>query len=146
MKVLEELNIKNFALIDELHLDFGEGLNILTGETGAGKSIVIGAVSAVLGEHLSGEYIRSGEKKAQVEGSFKISSNKTVRTILSEMGIEEEELILSREITSSKKSSYRVNGRMVTLSTLKKISQGLVDLHGQHEHQSLLIVDNHLYL
>lgn len=145
--MLEELNIKNFALIDELHLDFGEGLNILTGETGAGKSIVIGAVSAVLGEHLSGEYIRSGEKKAQVEGSFKISSNKAVKTILSEMGIEEEEeLILSREITSSRKSSYRVSGKMVTLSTLKKVSQGLVDLHGQHEHQSLLIVDNHLHL
>ncbi len=149
--MLVELNIKNFAIIDELHLRFSPGFNVLTGETGAGKSIIIDAVSTLLGGRAESEYIRSGTDESQVEGIFRLDEamQAAILPLLKEDGLEGEDektLILAREIRRSGRNICRVNGRAVTLGTLERIAQRLVDIHGQSEHLSLLRVREHVNL
>lgn len=146
--MLLHLNIHNIALIDEVSIELGEGLNILTGETGAGKSIIIDSINAVLGDRVSKEIIRTGSDKALVEAVFQIDVEQ-IKDILDEMGMEPEEggiLILSREIAQSGRNTSRVNGKMVAASFLKAIGERLIDLHGQYDNQSLLKTDNHIEL
>ncbi|MEG6565849.1 DNA repair protein RecN [Thermoanaerobacterium saccharolyticum] len=142
------LNIKNIALIDEAEIDFDDGLNILTGETGAGKSIVIDSMTLLLGGRANKDIIRNGAQKATVEGVFLVDSNTDViHKILDEAGIEHEDddtLIISRDITENGRNYCRVNGRIVPLSFLSKLGTYLVDILGQHEHQFLLDSSKHL--
>jgi DNA repair protein RecN (Recombination protein N) len=149
--MLLELSIFNFALIDSLNIEFNKGLNILTGETGAGKSIIIDALGLVLGQRASRDNIRQGQDRMIVEALFCTSTkNKDhINMILKENGIDIEEdssIIMSREVLSSGKNTCRVNGRMVTLSIMKQLSELLIDIHGQHEHQSLLHWEMHIGL
>lgn len=143
--MLKELRIKNYAIIDELNIDFKPGLNILTGETGAGKSIIIESLGLILGERASDESIRSGEDSAAVEAVFDISQIKKIREILAKSGIETEdnEIIIKRQISRSGKNRSYINGNAINLSSLKDIGNMLVDVHGQHEHQTLLYPENH---
>jgi DNA repair protein RecN (Recombination protein N) len=146
--MLLQLDIHNIALIDEVNIELIDGLNILTGETGAGKSIIIDSINAVLGERVSRDIIRTGTDKALVEAVFEIN-NENFKDIFEEMGMEPEEdntLILSREISQSGRNTCRVNGKMVSLSLIKVIGERLIDLHGQHDNQSLLKVENHIDL
>lgn len=149
--MLVELNIKNFAIIDELNLRFSPGFNVLTGETGAGKSIIIDAVSTLLGGRAESEYIRAGADESQVEGIFHLDETRqaAILPLLQEDGLggeDAETLILAREIRRSGRNICRVNGRAVTLSILEQIAQRLVDIHGQSEHLSLLRVREHVNL
>lgn len=149
--MLLELNISNFALIDSLKLEFYGGLNILTGETGAGKSIIIDALSLILGQRANRENIRFGKDKSIVEALFQIPPrNKSkIENLLNKNGIEIENdstIILTREILSTGKSICRINGRLVTLNLIKKLSEMLIDIHGQHQHQSLLHWETHIDL
>ncbi len=141
--MLNRLIIKNIALIDALEVEFSDGLNVLSGETGAGKSIIIDSVNLVLGERADRELIRTSAQSASVEAWF--GDVRDVDDILSEQQIETDgELVLSRELMASGKNVCRVNGTLVTLSVLKALSDRLVDIHGQHEHQSLLSEKNHM--
>ncbi len=145
--MLQTLSIKNIALIERLELSFSKGFHVLTGETGAGKSIIIDAVNFVLGERANRDLIKSGAEKAFVEALFDISQSPEILERLEELGIEhqiEDNLIISRELNLSGKSVCRVNGTLVNLSSLKTVTDLLVDIHGQHEHQSLLDVSSHL--
>lgn len=144
--MLQQLLIKNIALIDELSLELGSGFNVLSGETGAGKSIIIDSLNLVLGERADKELVRTGTQKARVEGIFNIENNSIVRELLEECGIDADEdiLIVVREISADGKSVCRINGNAVTLNVLKKIADKLADIHGQHEHQTLLRKENHL--
>jgi DNA repair protein RecN (Recombination protein N) len=143
--MLLKLNIKNFAIIEDIEINFKENLNILTGETGAGKSIVIDAVSAILGEQLGEEYIKSGKSSACIQALFEVK-DKELEKFLSEAGVYSgENLIIEREIFP-KKNYYRINGKLVNSSLVKKISQKLIDIHGQNQHNSLLYPENHLIL
>lgn len=147
--MLHELSISNFAIIDQVRLTFAPGMNVFTGETGAGKSIIIDAVSALLGGRLSGEtVIRTGAERAIVEGIFALTPAEAglLRPALEELGLDEGdgELILSRELTRSGRNICRVNGRAVTVAALEQLGQRLVDIHGQGEHLSLLRVREHL--
>ena len=144
--MLIELSIKSFALIDDLTLQLQPGLSVLTGETGAGKSITIDALSAALGERVSAEMIRSGAAAATVDAVFDAADSPRALAAAREAGLAEEDdplLVLSRQITPGR-SQCRVNGRPVTLSVLQDISRHLVDVHGQHEHQALIHEENHL--
>lgn len=144
--MLTELSIENFALVDRLRLVFVPGLNILTGETGAGKSILMDALNLVLGERMSAEVVRHGADKARVEAVFAVDDNNPrLGEILETTGIEPEDglLLLGRELSATGRGTARVNGRPVTVATLKAIGDALVDIHGQHEHQSLLAVERH---
>ena len=145
--MLVVLNIKNFALIQELSVEFGAGFNILSGETGAGKSILIDTIDYVLGGKFSKDLIRYGEDKTYVEAIFDIE-NDEIYTLLNDLNIEADELlIVSRETTISGKSIIKVNGKTIVLSQLKKIREKLLDIHGQHQNQSLLSKGTHiLYL
>lgn len=145
--MLIQLDIQNIALIDKLSLEIGQGLNVLTGETGAGKSILIDSINAVLGERVSKELIRNGKDKAIVEAIFQYD-NALVDQILEQSGIEAEDgnLILSREISLSGKNTCRINGRLVNVSMLKQIGELLLDIHGQHDNQSLLKTETHIDL
>ncbi|SNX55377.1 DNA repair protein RecN [Thermoanaerobacterium sp. RBIITD] len=142
------LSIKNIALIDEAEINFDEGLNILTGETGAGKSIVIDSMMLLLGGRANKDIIRNGTDKATVEGIFLINSNKDIiYGILTEAGIDYEDddtLIISRDITANGRNYCRINGRIVSLSFLNKLGSYLVDILGQHEHQFLLDSSKHM--
>lgn len=147
--MLVELDVSNFAIIDELKLDFSPGLNVLTGETGAGKSIIIDAVSTLLGGRADSTMIRSGADEARVEGAFHLggATKEAVLPLLQKDGLEgddENVLVLAREIRRERRSICRVNGRAVTLGTLESIGQYLVDIHGQTEHLSLLRVREHI--
>lgn len=143
--MLLKLNIKNFALIENLEIDFQKNLNILTGETGAGKSIVIDAISTLVGESAGEDNIKEGKSSAVIQAIFEIKDEK-IKQMLKSSGISEEEiLIIEREIFP-KKSYYRINGKLVSASSVKKISKRLLDIHGQHQHQSLLNIENHLIL
>jgi DNA repair protein RecN (Recombination protein N) len=147
--MLAELRVSNLALIDDLKLTLGAGLNVLSGETGAGKSIVIGAINLLLGDRAAVEQIREGEETALVEGIFNSGAAlfPEVRALLEEAGIEAgEELIVAREVSRGGRSVGRVQGRAVPISFLKELGQLLVDLHGQHQHQSLLRTEYHLEL
>ena len=138
--MLQELYIKNFALIEELHISFDKGLNILTGETGAGKSIIIGAIGLILGGRASSEVIRKGSDLCEVVGLFEIKENIRLKEMLSEKGLlsREEEFILKRELSRQGRSRCFLNGQIITLGMLEEIGNYLVDVHGQHEHQALL--------
>ncbi len=146
--MLLQLDIHNIALIDEVSIELSRGLNVLTGETGAGKSIIIDSINAILGERVSREIIRTGSEKALVEAVFQID-HESFQDVLDEMGMEPEEdgtLILSREIAQSGRNTCRVNGKMVAVSFLKTIGERLIDLHGQHDNQSLLKTEMHIEL
>ncbi len=146
--MLLELTIQNFAIIKELSLTFSEGLNVLTGETGAGKSIIIGALGLLLGDRAAGDMIRSGEEKAVLDAVFMVE-NENLRLQLKKEGFLEEEddlLILSREVSKSGRNLCKMNQRPVTLSYLREVGQVLFDIHGQHQHQSLLNEKNHLLI
>ncbi|HEX9935956.1 MAG TPA: DNA repair protein RecN [Longimicrobium sp.] len=138
--MLTELRIRNFALIDRLSVRLGPGLNVLTGETGAGKSIIVGALSLLLGERASSEVVRSGEDRASIEGVFEVDGRGDLARLLDERGIEPEDgvLVLKREVAAEGRSRAWVNGSPATASLLGEIGRMLVDLHGQHEHQTLL--------
>ena len=139
--MLKSLSVRNFALIEKADLEFGEGLNILTGETGAGKSILIGALGAVLGHRVALSQIRAGCDELRVEAVFAPEKNSPVHEILSELEIDDTDgdLIISRKVVvSGGKSGAVVNGSHVTLATLKKIGAALVDIHGQNENLALL--------
>ncbi len=145
--MLLELNIENFAIIDKVNIQFSDGFNVLTGETGAGKSIIIDAVSMVLGGRAGKDYIRSGASKAVIEAVFSLNRSFETKKLLIEFGLDDEEsdtIIISRELYDSGRSVSRVNGRTVTLSMLKELTNKLIDIHGQHEHQSLLNEENHI--
>ncbi|MCH7321875.1 DNA repair protein RecN [Solibacillus sp. MA9] len=147
--MLKELSIRNFAIIDDLTVSFSEGLTVLTGETGAGKSIIIDAVHILAGGRGSTEFIRHGEKKAELGGHFEISSEKhPIYLKLEEHGIEAEEgsIILRRDLNESGKSICRVNGKLVPLSVLREIGGSLIDIHGQHENQELMDEKFHIHL
>ncbi|HWK24034.1 MAG TPA: DNA repair protein RecN [Ureibacillus sp.] len=147
--MLKELSIRNFAIIDELTVDFSGGLTVLTGETGAGKSIIIDAVHLLAGGRASQEFIRHGAKKAELTGLFTISNeNHPIYEKFLEYGIECEEgmIILRRDINENGKSVCRVNGKLVTLTILREIGATLIDIHGQHESQELMDEKRHIYL
>lgn len=146
--MLERLIIKNIALISSLDIELGGGLNVLTGETGAGKSIIIDSVNLVLGERASKDLIAINQQKARVEALFSIKNNDTVKSLLDDNGLlsADDELILMREITASGKSLCRINGEVVPLATLHLIADSLVDVHGQHTHQSLLDPKKHMHM
>ncbi len=149
--MLTELTINDLAIIDELHLQLTSGFNVLTGETGAGKSIIIDAVSLLLGGRAEAEIVRAGAERAQVEGIFQVSPAVRVALdpLLTENGLEGDEpdiLALAREVRKGGRGVCRVNGRAVTLSLLRDIGQYLVDIHGQSEHLSLLRVREHINL
>ncbi|RIO42987.1 DNA repair protein RecN [Staphylococcus saprophyticus] len=138
--MLQTLSIKQFAIIDELEVHFGDGLTVLSGETGAGKSIIIDAIGQLIGMRASSNYVRHGEKKAIIEGIFDIDESKEAISILEalDIDIDEDFLLVKREIFSTGKSMCRVNNQIVTLQDLRKIMQELLDIHGQHETQTLL--------
>lgn len=145
--MISNLSVENIALIDKLQVELGSGLNILSGETGAGKSIIIDAVSFVLGERADRSLIRYGTDYATVEAVFSDYLTPAIKEYLDEIGIEDEEvLIINRKMTTEGKNSCRINGRVTTLSTLKGLTSLLVDIHGQHEHQSLLNPNSHISL
>ena len=142
--MLIQLNIRNFALIEEIKVEFAEGFNILSGETGAGKSILIDAIDYVLGGKFSKSLIRTGEEKTFVEAVFSID-NELVKRELDELDIEYEDIIIiSREYTISGKSIIKVNGRSLIISQLKKIREKILDIHGQHQNQTLLDRGSHI--
>ena len=142
--MLKSLSVKNFALIENAELEFGEGLNILTGETGAGKSILIDALGAVLGNRITSSQIRAGCEDLRVEAVFFLPKNSAAHKILSELEIEDddENLIITRKFSRTGKSFIVVNGSHVTLATLKKIGATLIDVHGQNENLALLREEN----
>lgn len=143
--MLTDLTIKNLAIIDSLTVSFAAGLNILTGETGAGKSIIIDAVNLLLGSRGGSDLIRSGADEAIVEAIFDLSGQPALRGQLAEKGIDcEGELLVKRVIASSGKSRVFINGSMATVSLLSEIARHLVNIYGQHESQTLLRVENHL--
>ena len=143
--MLTNLHVKNLALIKEEEIDFNDGLNILSGETGAGKSIIIGSINIALGEKASKEIIRKDADFALVELQF-VDGRDIVKNVIKENDIElepDDSVIISRKITKAS-SVCKVNGESVALGTLRKITSLLVDVHGQHEHQSLLNKAKHL--
>ncbi len=143
--MLTTLYIKHYALIEELSINFEKGLNIITGETGAGKSILIDALGLLLGERASTEVIRTGCEKAIVEGTFAVKNYKTIEKIFQNNEIEfSDEVLIRREISIKGQNRCFVNDSPVALSLLKEIGNVLVDLHGQHEHQSLLRSETHI--
>ncbi|CAM3802336.1 DNA repair protein RecN [Alkalicoccus chagannorensis] len=147
--MLMELSIRNFAIIEELSVSFDEGLTVLTGETGAGKSIIIDAIGLLIGGRGSVDFVRHGSKRAEIEGLFSIQENlrDDQQKLLEDLDIELEEstLVLKREITQQGKSVCRINGKLTTLGVLRQVGQQLVDIHGQHEHQQLLQAEKHIY-
>ena len=148
--MLVEISIRDFAIIDRLTLALEPGLNVLTGETGAGKSIIIDAVDLVLGGRASTDMVRSGAEKAYIEAVFDITGLAALGESLNDGGFasaaDEPLLVISREIARNGRSLTRINGRTATATALRDISQHLLDLHGQHEHQSLLRTERHLPL
>jgi DNA repair protein RecN (Recombination protein N) len=143
------LKIKNIALIDELEIEFGRGLNLLTGETGSGKSIIVDSLGALTGDRLSSDLIKEGESTARIEGLFSIASNKEVQAAFDESGIETEnigeiELIIRRELSRSGKNRIFINNQLATVSLLKRIGSLLVDIHGQGEQAALFDTSTHI--
>lgn len=142
--MLRELTIENLALIDHLRLEFEQGFNIFTGETGAGKSIIIDGVNLILGGRASSELVRAGTESAQVEAVFELEEDEDLEKLLGEWNIplgEDRLLVINREVQALGRSRCRLNGQTVTVLTLSKVGAYLIDLHGQHEHQSLLFPD-----
>lgn len=146
--MLQEISIKNFAIIEEIHLSFESGMTILTGETGAGKSIIIDAMSLLLGGRASSDFVRHGATKAEIEGLFFFDKTPELKAVLLELGFKEvdSEIILRREIFANGRSVCRINGQMVNLATLRQVGELLVDIHGQHDSQELMNPKSHLRL
>ncbi len=152
--MLHELHIRNFAIIDDLHLYFGPGLNILTGETGAGKSIIIDAIGLLLGDRAATEWVRAGADMASIEATFGLppigDAADEARRLLSEEGLDDPDapdwLILAREVRLNGRNVCRVNGRAVSLQILSEIAGSLIDIHGQGEHLNLLRPKTHVHL
>ncbi|MFQ3542828.1 DNA repair protein RecN [Halobacillus rhizosphaerae] len=147
--MLTELSIRDFAIIDEVSITFKEGLTVLTGETGAGKSIIIDAIHLLSGGRGSVEFVRHGMKKAEIEGLFTVDASHPVFKRGEQFGVEIGEdgmVVLQRTITHQGKSICRVNGKLVTLGILKEFGQTLIDIHSQHETQSLMDPDRHIEL
>jgi DNA repair protein RecN (Recombination protein N) len=144
--MLQHLTVRNFTLIEELDLAFGRGLNIITGETGAGKSIIVDALLLLFGERGSAEYVRKGAAKAVIEGTFSIAKNKLLAQFLTENEVEQtgDELLLRREISEKGTSRSFVNDTPTPLNLMRELGALLVDFHGQHEHQSLLRAESHV--
>ncbi len=145
--MLTDLSIRNFAIIDELKISFPEGLTILSGETGAGKSIIIGAISLLLGERATADLIRSSEDSATVEAVFDVRGRPDIKDRLEAMGLPvEDELLIRRIVSRSGRNRVYVNGSMATLNALSTLSESLINICGQHEHQLLLNADSHIDL
>ena len=145
--MLYQLTIQNFALIDNLVIDFHEKLNVLTGETGAGKSIIIDAVSLLLGARGQSEFIRNPENKALVEGVFILEEQDSIiMEYLQSLGMDENEktVILTREISKNGKNVCRINNRAVTLAIFKELGSLLINIYGQHDYQALSQADKHI--
>jgi len=143
--MLKSFEVKDYALIEHISVEFGNGLNIITGETGAGKSILIDAMSLLLGERASTEVVRKGAQKSYVEGIFSLKGNRKVKSLLEENDIDfSDELIIRREISLKGSNRCFINDTPVNLNLVKEIGNLLVDLHGQHEHQSLLRTETHI--
>mgnify|MGYP000994134505 FL=1 len=143
--MLLEISIKNFAIIEEISLNFEKGMTVLTGETGAGKSIIIDAMNMMLGSRATTDVIRHGAPKAEIEGLFAVESNRHLTAIFEEQGLEwTDELIIRREILQNGRSVSRINGQMVNLSVLKAVGQHLVDIHGQHDQEELMRPQLHI--
>ena len=143
--MLLEVRIKNFVIIDSLTVTFNNGLNILTGETGAGKSILIDAISGILGEKVTTDMIRTGFDRASLEATFDIAKKQEIRSLLEESGIpnEDETLIIQREFFANGKGRCFANAAQIPLSRLKEISEYLIDIHGQNEHQNIVNIARH---
>ena len=145
--MLADLIIKNFVLIDRLQVSFGPGFNVLTGETGAGKSIIIDAVGLLLGDRARPDLIRNGEKEAVIEAIFDLKNHPRVRREMEECGLErEDELLVRRVIARGGKNRIFLNGSLATLSQLQRLTSRLLSIYGQHEHQSLQRNETHLAL
>jgi len=144
--MLRTLSVRNFAIIDRLDLEFGSGFNVLTGETGAGKSIIMDALNLLLGGRAGAEMVRAGAERATIDAVFDVAESPELQTLVAELGfdLEDDQLFVSREVAAGGKSTCRLGGRPASVSQLKAVGEWLVDLHGQHEHQSLLAVARHL--
>ena len=132
--MISTLHIKNIGIIDDLSIDFNEGLNILTGETGAGKTLIIQSLEIISGGRFSKEIIRKGETYSLVEASIYLPESKIA---------EDGNIIISREIYSNGRNTCKINGKLVTVSELKKVMSKIIDIHGQHDNQNLLDNSNH---
>ncbi len=145
--MLLEISIKNFAIIEAISLNFEKGMTVLTGETGAGKSIIIDAMNMMLGARATTDVIRHGAPKAEIEGLFSIENSLPLQEIFDEQGIDlGDEIIIRREILQNGRSVSRVNGQMVNLSVLRSIGQYLVDIHGQHDQEELMRPQLHIQM
>ena len=145
--MLLEISIKNFAIIQEVSLTFDKGMTVLTGETGAGKSIIIDAMNLMLGSRATTDVIRHGSPKAEIEGLFSLEKNADLEDLLTQQGIAvSDELIIRREILANGRSVSRVNGQLVNLSVLKEMGPYLVDIHGQHDQEELMRSSHHIGL
>ncbi|MHB1459011.1 MAG: AAA family ATPase, partial [Armatimonadota bacterium] len=144
--MIHHLYIKDFAVIDKLDISFGSGMNLLTGETGSGKSIIVDAIGIALGERADSDSVRGGCEKALVEVVLDASDSSESMRIMEDAGFmpDDGQIIISREINKTGKSQCRINGRPATVSLLKSITDRLVDTHGQHEHQFLLRPEHHM--
>ncbi len=144
--MLTEIYIENFALIDRLTVSLGGGLTVLTGETGAGKSIVIDAINVLLGERAGAEFVRTGAERAVLQAVFDLSDCQQLLPALRELGVEPEDglLIINREVAREGRNVARINGRTCPVNVVRQVGDLLVDLHGQHEHQSLLREEHHI--
>ena len=144
--MLVSMTVRNIALIEQLQIDFHKGMHVLSGETGAGKSIIVDSINLMLGERADRGLIRSGCSKASVEAVIDISRSDKVKAVLAEQALEAEDDLLTiyREITAEGRNICRVCGVIVPLTVLRSITNHLVDIHGQHEHQSLLDSRNHM--
>jgi len=145
--MLKELSIRNFAIIDDLKISFSDGLTILSGETGAGKSIILNAVNLLLGSRASADLVRTGAKAAELEAIFQISAASSVARRMSEQGYDPEEGLLIRRVVSRADSNrVYINGRLATIGILTAITENLASISGQHAHQSLLKEEQHLLM
>jgi len=147
--MLKELQVKNFAIIDDVKIKFEEGLNILTGETGAGKTLIIEAINLLIGERADSNLIRSSEEKLLVQGFFDFGNNQEVINFLRNENIIAEDdpvddIVISREVNKKGKNRAFINGIFTQISTLKKLSSYFIDIHGQHDHQYLLEPKTHI--
>jgi DNA repair protein RecN (Recombination protein N) len=148
MHLLAELSIINFAIIEKLNLSFQKGLTVITGETGAGKSIIIDAISLIIGGRSSSEYVRHDTERAEIEGLFLVDQYHPIHKKTEEFGIDTSDgmVVLHRTISKSGRSVCRINGKLMTLAILREVGRVLIDIHGQHEHQDLMHPERHLLL
>ena len=145
--MLLEISIKNFAIIESISLNFEKGMTVLTGETGAGKSIIIDAMNMMLGARATTDVIRHGAPKSEIEGLFSVENSRLLQELFEEQGLElGDEIIIRREILQNGRSISRVNGQMVNLSVLRAIGQHLVDIHGQHDQEELMRPQHHIQM